>query len=106
MLPVVAGVAETRRQILIYSLVLAPVGASPWLFGYAGLVYGAVAIVGGALMIALARGGSIARRPHEPVGQAAVRRLDPLSVRAVRRAAGRAALGLQQFGIPFGRVFA
>src|SRR5207247_835784 len=30
MLPVVAGAPETRRQILIYSLVLAPVGASPW----------------------------------------------------------------------------
>ncbi len=37
MLPVVAGPAETRRQILIYALVLAPIGASPWLFGYAGL---------------------------------------------------------------------
>src|SRR5215470_12202200 len=31
MLPVVAGQAETRRQILIYALVLAPIGASPWL---------------------------------------------------------------------------
>ncbi len=53
MLPVVAGPEETRRQILIYSLVLAPVGASPWLFGYAGLAFGLSAIVGGALMIAL-----------------------------------------------------
>jgi protoheme IX farnesyltransferase len=53
MLPVVAGAEETRRQILIYSLVLAPVGASPWLFGYAGLAYGAVAILGGALMAGL-----------------------------------------------------
>src|ERR1700760_4204029 len=35
MLPVVAGPAETRRQILIYSLVLAPIGAAPWLLGYA-----------------------------------------------------------------------
>ena len=34
MLPVVAGAAETRRQILLYSLVLAPVGAPPWLLGY------------------------------------------------------------------------
>ena len=40
MLPVVAGAAETRRQILLYSLVLAPVGVAPWLLGYAGLVYG------------------------------------------------------------------
>ena len=53
MLPVVAGAEETRRQILIYSVVLAPIGASPWLFGYAGLAYGIVAIVSGAAMIAL-----------------------------------------------------
>src|SRR2546421_7456130 len=32
MLPVVAGPDETRKQILIYSLVLAPVGLSPTLF--------------------------------------------------------------------------
>jgi heme o synthase len=53
MLPVVAGHAETRRQISLYSAVLAPVGASPWLFGYAGLLYGVTAIVGGAAMIGL-----------------------------------------------------
>src|SRR6478752_5841032 len=39
MLPVVAGVTETRRQILLYAIVLAPVGASPWLLGYAGAIY-------------------------------------------------------------------
>jgi protoheme IX farnesyltransferase len=54
MLPVVAGVAETRRQILIYSLVLAPIGALPWILGYAGLAYGIVAVAGGASMIGLA----------------------------------------------------
>src|SRR5581483_4241684 len=54
MLPVVAGEAETRRQILIYALVLAPIGASPWLLGYAGIAYGAVALAGGAWMVALA----------------------------------------------------
>jgi heme o synthase len=53
MLPVVAGAEETHKQILIYSLVLAPVGASPWFLGYAGLAYGVVAIVGGAAMAAL-----------------------------------------------------
>jgi protoheme IX farnesyltransferase len=53
MLPVVAGVAETRRQILLYSLVLAPIGAAPWLLGCAGAGYGLVAIAGGALMVAL-----------------------------------------------------
>src|SRR5579871_6246318 len=54
MLPVVSGRAETRRQILLYSMVLAPIGVSPWLLGYAGLLYGMTATVGGAVMIALA----------------------------------------------------
>ena len=31
------GRDETRRQILLYSLVLAPVGVAPALFGFAGL---------------------------------------------------------------------
>lgn len=53
MLPVVSGERETRRQILIYSIVLAPIGAAPWLLGYAGLLYGASSVLGGALMIAL-----------------------------------------------------
>ena len=54
MLPVVAGMGETRRQILLYSLVLAPLGAAPWFLGYAGPVYGVVALAAGAAIIALA----------------------------------------------------
>ena len=54
MLPVVSGRAETRRQILLYSIVLAPIGISPWLLGYAGLLYGVTATIGGVAMIALA----------------------------------------------------
>jgi protoheme IX farnesyltransferase len=54
MLPVVAGDAETRRQILIYSLILAPLGMAPWLAGYAGLLYGVVATVAGIGIVALA----------------------------------------------------
>jgi protoheme IX farnesyltransferase len=54
MLPVVAGHAETRRQILLYSIVLAPVGASPWLLGYSGLLYGMTTIAAGFTMIGLA----------------------------------------------------
>jgi heme o synthase len=54
MLPVVAGDAETRRQIVIYTIVLAPLGAAPWLLGFAGALYGAVAVAAGAIMIALA----------------------------------------------------
>jgi heme o synthase len=54
MLPVVAGFDATRRQILLYTLLLAPVGLSPTLLGFAGLVYGAVALICGAVMLALA----------------------------------------------------
>jgi protoheme IX farnesyltransferase len=54
MLPVVAGARETRRQIVLYTLLLAPLGVAPWLFGYAGLSYGVVALATGAVMIALA----------------------------------------------------
>ena len=43
MLPVVAGERETRRQILLYTLMLAPLGVAPWLLGYAGPAYGIVA---------------------------------------------------------------
>ncbi|GHF30164.1 protoheme IX farnesyltransferase [Kordiimonas sediminis] len=45
MLPLVAGKAETRKQILIYSIVLAPFGIAPYFLGFAGPVYGAVAVV-------------------------------------------------------------
>jgi heme o synthase len=54
MLPVVAGEAATRRQILVYALVLAPLGAAPWFLGYAGAVYGIVAVISGAAIVALA----------------------------------------------------
>ena len=54
MLPVVAGAAETRRQIFRYTLMLTPVGVAPWLFGYAGAVSGITAALAGAAMIALA----------------------------------------------------
>jgi protoheme IX farnesyltransferase len=54
MLPVVAGAAATRRQIFAYSVLLVPVGASPWFLGHAGLVYGVTSLVGGALMVAFA----------------------------------------------------
>src|SRR5580658_7245741 len=54
MLPVVAGDQATRRQILIYTLILAPLGVTPWLLGYAGPIYGVAALAVGGIMIALA----------------------------------------------------
>ena len=54
MLPNVAGDPHTRLQILLYTLVLTPLGVSPWLFGYTSALYGAVAVVTGAAMVWLA----------------------------------------------------
>ncbi len=43
MLPVVSGARETRRQILVYTLLLAPLGLAPWALGFAGPAYAVVA---------------------------------------------------------------
>jgi heme o synthase len=48
MLPVVAGAKETRRQIVIYTLLLLPLSLLPWLIGFSGPVYGLAALVLGA----------------------------------------------------------
>jgi heme o synthase len=45
MLPVVAGVRETKRQMLLYTLVLWPIALLPWLLGIAGPVYAVLAFV-------------------------------------------------------------
>jgi protoheme IX farnesyltransferase len=69
MLPVVAGFAETRRQILLYTLLLAPLGATPWLLGYTGTLYGVVALAAGAAMIAIAVRVYIERESHTAAKQ-------------------------------------
>ncbi|MFM8746160.1 MAG: heme o synthase [Aestuariivirga sp.] len=51
MLPVVAGAGETRRQILIYTLILVPVTLLPALTGTVGLLYVAANVVLGALFV-------------------------------------------------------
>jgi heme o synthase len=72
MLPVVAGAEETRRQIVRYSVALVPIGAAPWLLGYAGAPYGATALIAGALMVIFAwrvrsnrKGERAARAAHQ-----------------------------------------
>jgi protoheme IX farnesyltransferase len=69
MLPVVAGEVEARRQILLYTLLLAPLGVVPWLLGYAGILYGATAIVTGAIMLVLAWQVYRERSPEERAGK-------------------------------------
>ena len=52
MLPVVAGLEETRRQILLYSLALVPLTLMPAILGFAGLIYVLGAAVLGTLFLA------------------------------------------------------
>lgn len=54
MLPLVAGVPETRRQILLYTLLMIPCAVAPYFMGFAGGFYGAVATLFSAVFLGLA----------------------------------------------------
>jgi protoheme IX farnesyltransferase len=54
MLPVVAGPRETKRQMLLYTLVLWPISLAPWLLGIACEFYAAGALALSALFTASA----------------------------------------------------
>jgi protoheme IX farnesyltransferase len=51
MLPVTAGARETRRQIVIYTALLAPLGLAPWLVSFSSPAYAVVAAVLGAMFL-------------------------------------------------------
>jgi protoheme IX farnesyltransferase len=51
MLPVVAGPAETRKQILLYSIVLVPLAILPVFIGLGGITYGAASVMLGAVFL-------------------------------------------------------
>ena len=51
MLPNVKGETETRKQILIYTILLAPLPLLPVLMGFAGITTLATGVVGGAAML-------------------------------------------------------
>jgi protoheme IX farnesyltransferase len=54
MLPVVAGAAETRRQIWLYSLVLVPLAVLPVAIGLGGIAYAIASVALGAMFLYLA----------------------------------------------------
>jgi protoheme IX farnesyltransferase len=78
MLPVVAGDAETRRQILIYSLILAPLGVAPSLLGFSGTLYGAAAALLGAALVISAI--DVYRSRQRPAADRAAYRLFGFSI--------------------------
>ncbi|HVL77663.1 MAG TPA: heme o synthase [Sphingomicrobium sp.] len=79
MLPVTAGIAATRRQILLYSLVLAAASVAPWLLGLTGPIYGVAAVALGAMFVALAVAVA-ANKASEPSGMAPEKRLFGFSI--------------------------
>ena len=78
MLPVVAGPDETRRQILLYTVLLVPLGLTPWLMGFAGLFYAVAAGVLGAIFLVLAV--EVYRRRSGEAAQRAPKRLFAFSI--------------------------
>lgn len=54
MMPNVAGPDSTRLQILVYTILLAPLGLAPVAFGFGGLAYALIGTLGGLGMLALA----------------------------------------------------
>jgi protoheme IX farnesyltransferase len=73
MLPVVAGARETKRQMVIYTVLLAPVALVPTLLGTVGWLYGAVAVVLGLAFIGHAV--QVWRAPDDASGHAPARRM-------------------------------
>ena len=92
MMPNVAGPDSTRLQILLYTIVLAPLGLAPVAYGFGGLAYAIIATVGGLGMLALAASGlpSARGRTGDARGAAAFRIFHPLPVRAFRDSSGGA----------------
>src|SRR3546814_19201906 len=54
MLPVVAGKRETKKQMLIYTLLLLPLSIAPAWLGIAGWIYGTVALALSLVFVAAA----------------------------------------------------
>ena len=79
MLPVTAGLPATRRQILLYSLVMAAAAVAPWALGLTGAVYGVTAAVLSLLFVALSV-PVLVNTATEPAGMAPEKRLFGFSI--------------------------
>ncbi len=78
MLPVVAGADQTRRQILLYALLLAPLAVTPALIDLAGPIYAVASSVLGVALVALAV--ALYRAGGGAPGDRAARRLFKFSI--------------------------
>jgi len=79
MLPVVAGIENTRRQILLYTLPMVAAAVAPWPLGYAGWIYGAASVALNAVFLLLAV-AVFANKASEPAGMKPEKRLFAFSI--------------------------
>jgi protoheme IX farnesyltransferase len=79
MLPVVAGVQNTRRQIFLYSLPMAAAAVAPWPLGLTGPVYG-IAAAGLSAIFVLLAARVLGNRATDPASMAPEKRLFAFSV--------------------------
>jgi heme o synthase len=79
MLPVVAGIENTRLQIFLYSLALAVSAVAPYALGLTDLVYGISAAVLSAIFLVLSA-IVLANKAQEPSGMKPERRLFAFSI--------------------------
>jgi heme o synthase len=79
MLPVVAGIRNTRLQILLYSVSVVVAAILPFALGLTGLIYGVAAAVLNTVFIILAA-AVFANRAEDPAGMKPERRLFAFSI--------------------------
>ena len=79
MLPVVAGVPNTRRQIFLYTLPMAAAAVAPWPLALAGRVYGVSAAILTLVFVVLA-GRVLVNRATDPAEMAPEKKLFAYSV--------------------------
>ncbi|MFM5916629.1 MAG: heme o synthase [Novosphingobium sp.] len=80
MMPVVAGHKSTRRQILIYAVLLLPIALAPFLLGLTHWIYGASALVLGAVFLLLSLRVATFRTAENDADMSAEKRLFAFSV--------------------------
>ena len=79
MLPVVAGIASTRRHVLLYTLPMIGAAMAPWMMGLVGWIYGLAAIALNAVFLGLAIAVSL-NKASEPAQMAPEKRLFAFSI--------------------------
>ena len=80
MMPVVAGRQSTRRQILVYAVLLLPIAMAPFLFGLAGWLYGLSGLLLSAAFLLLSLRVATFRSAENDADMRAERRLFAFSI--------------------------